>query len=82
LGRLLVYFPDAELSDGAAEAETAGYFDVWNAPPHDTWVGFYEDESTPDDSFRRYLVAWVPNVFEAAVARVGLRIPGSACALC
>ena len=29
-GRLLVYFPDAELSDGAAEKASKGFFDVYN----------------------------------------------------
>jgi hypothetical protein len=35
-GRLLAYFPDDDLSDGAAEAETNGFFDVHNTPPWDT----------------------------------------------
>src|SRR5690242_12115275 len=35
-GRILVYGPDEELSDGAAEAETHGFFDVNNCPPWDT----------------------------------------------
>src|SRR5689334_7231944 len=42
-GRLLVYFPDAELADGAAEAETNGFFDINDAPPWDTWVGLFSD---------------------------------------
>src|SRR5215831_9834479 len=37
-GRALVYFPDANLSDGAAEAESGGFFDVYNAPAWGTWV--------------------------------------------
>jgi hypothetical protein len=32
-GRLLAYFPDADLSDGAAEVESRGFFDVYNTPP-------------------------------------------------
>jgi hypothetical protein len=31
-GRLLVYFPDADLFDGAAEVASRGFFDVHNAP--------------------------------------------------
>ena len=59
-GQLLVYFPDAELADGAAEEETKGFFDVNNAPPWDTWVGFFRDDVASDSSYAHYLVAWVP----------------------
>ena len=63
-GRLLIYFPDAELSDGVAEQETAGYFDVYNAPPWDTWVGMFADPPPPRGSgYDKYLVAWVPQSF-------------------
>jgi hypothetical protein len=37
-GRLLIYFPNHDLACGAAEQETAGFFDVNNVPPWDTWV--------------------------------------------
>ena len=64
-GRLLVYFPDEELSDGAAEAESAGFFDVFNAPPWDTWVAWLDDDRS--GAARRYsgpyLVSWVPPSF-------------------
>jgi hypothetical protein len=59
-GRLLAYFPDADLSDGMAELETGGFFDVFNAPPWDTWVAFFEDPDERDLSYRAYLVAYVP----------------------
>lgn len=59
-GRLLLYFPDAELADGAAEAESRGFFDVNNAPPHATWVGIFRDDAPRDNSCATYLVAWVP----------------------
>jgi hypothetical protein len=67
-GRLLVYFPDADLSDGAAELETNGYFDVFNTPPWDTWVAFASDGAGADSSYGNYLVAWVPPVFLGAAA--------------
>jgi hypothetical protein len=35
-GRLLVYFPDEELWDGAAEVASSGFFDEHNAPPWGT----------------------------------------------
>jgi hypothetical protein len=67
-GRLLVYFPDAELSDGAAEAETNGFFDVENAPPWDTWVALFQDDPS-DLSYGTYLVSWVPGELVESVSR-------------
>ena len=58
-GRLLVYYPDAELSDGAAEQASQEFFDVYNAPPWGTWVGYFE-ETGSDESYGSYVVAWVP----------------------
>jgi hypothetical protein len=49
-GRLLLYSPDENLFDGAAQYSSKGFFDVDNIPPWDTWVCFTE----------RYLVSWVP----------------------
>ncbi|HEX6751622.1 MAG TPA: hypothetical protein VF092_30290 [Longimicrobium sp.] len=60
-GRLLVYFPEAELSDGAAEVATGGFFDVFNCPPWDTWLAFISD-ANPDPSYSSYLIAYVPPV--------------------
>ena len=54
-GRLLVYYPDEQLADGAAEVESGGFFDIENVPAWDTWVGLYQDERDDD-----YLVSWVP----------------------
>jgi hypothetical protein len=59
-GRLLLYFPDAELADGAAEVESQGFFDVNNSPPWDTWVGIFTDEAPESDSYATYLLSWVP----------------------
>jgi hypothetical protein len=53
-GKLLAYFPNEDLTCGAAEVATQGFLDVNNAPAWDTWIGFYEDER----GF--YLVSWVP----------------------
>ena len=60
-GRLLAYFPDAELSDGAAEFESHGFFDVFNEPPWDCWVGWFEASSARDESYRAFLLAWIPD---------------------
>lgn len=62
-GRLLVFGPDEELSDGAAEQATGGYFDVNNIPPWDTWVGFFEEPGGA------YLMSWVPPAFVSLVQR-------------
>jgi hypothetical protein len=62
-GRLLVYFPGADLCDGAAEAESNGFFDVYNTPPWDTWVAFVEESGNKDLSYSSYLISWVAPVF-------------------
>ena len=67
-GRLLAYFPDEELSDGAAEAETNGFFDINNAPPWDTWVALFR-EPRRDRSTADCLVSWVPETFTQSVDR-------------
>jgi hypothetical protein len=77
-GRLLAYFPDAELSDGAAEQETGGFFDVNNAPPWDTWVALFRDDRTTDRSYQEFLVSWVPPGF-VALAERGLSVNPESC---
>jgi hypothetical protein len=69
-GRLLVYFPEDNLSDGVAEAESLGFFDTDNIPPYDTWVWmvrnirpFKYKDGTPGEMEANYLVAWVPPEF-------------------
>jgi hypothetical protein len=49
-GKLLVYEPDDNVSDGASQYQTKGYFDLDDAPPWDTWVCYLE----------RHLISWVP----------------------
>jgi hypothetical protein len=60
-GRLLAYFPDADLADGAAEVASRGFFDLHNCPPWDTWVAL---RSAPalHASRRSVVLAWVPAV--------------------
>jgi hypothetical protein len=76
-GRLLVYFPDADLTDGAAEVASEGFFDVYNAPPWGTWVGYFED-GAPDPSYTAYLLAWVPNALVGAVG-AGIEVNPEQC---
>jgi hypothetical protein len=57
-GRLLACLPHLQLADGAPEAESRGFFDVYNTPPWDGWVAY---EAAADGSWD-LLVAWVPEV--------------------
>jgi hypothetical protein len=56
-GRIVAFQPGETLSDGAADAVTAGFFDLNNTPPWDTWVGFREGT----------LYAWIPQALEIVV---------------
>ncbi|WP_223643253.1 hypothetical protein [Corallococcus sp. EGB] len=68
-GRLLVYFPDDNTCDGAAELATRGYLDVDNMPPWDTWVGMFREDPESSTQSSDYLIAWVPPVFLDSVAQ-------------
>ncbi len=54
-GRLLAFFPDATLGDGAARVATGGLFDNDNRPVRDTWVCYIFEGSGLG-----YLVCWMP----------------------
>jgi hypothetical protein len=78
-GRLLIYFPNHDLACGAAEQETAGFFDINNVPPWDTWVAYFQDEQPNIDSFdTEYLIAWVPSVF-VGLANDGIDVNPEQC---
>ena len=78
-GRLLVYFPNNDLACGAAEQETAGFFDLNNVPPWDTWVDFFQNETANIDSFdTKYLIAWVPPEF-VSLANKGIDVNPEQC---
>jgi hypothetical protein len=80
-GRLLVYFPNNDLACGAAEQETAGFFDTNNVPPWDTWVAYFHDEQPNIDSFdTEYLIACVPPVF-VDLANDGINVNPEQCIL-
>jgi hypothetical protein len=67
-GRILVFAPDEELADGAAEEVTGGYLDVNNCPPWDTWVALTEF-SNGNKGRAAHLFAWVPPSFIDSVDR-------------
>lgn len=75
-GRLLIYFPDLELADGAAELESRGFLDVNNAPPWDTWVAFIQH----GQSNWSHLISWVPREF-VPLADAGIRVNPEECIL-
>lgn len=77
-GRLLAYFPDLDLVDGAAEVESGGFFDVHNTPPWDTWVAYVEDIQPASSTHRCYLVAWVPRAL-VQVAQAGIEVNPEEC---
>jgi hypothetical protein len=51
--KILVYWPSENVSDGASEALSKGFFDVNDAPPWDTWFYYV----------RKKLYSWVPGAF-------------------
>ena len=61
-GRILVYGPDEEMSDGAAEIESFGYLDINNCPPWDTWIALTEFADAKRGR-AAHLFSWVPPGF-------------------
>lgn len=55
-GRLLLFFPNHSLTDGAAHAASGGLVDYENCPPPATWVAWFGQA----DSFYDCLLAWIP----------------------
>ncbi|MDI1476872.1 hypothetical protein [Polyangium sp. y55x31] len=76
-GRLLVYFPDLNLADGAAEVASNGFFDVNNAPPYGSWVAYFEDNDA-EASSRSILLSWVPDAF-VPLADEGVQVNPEGC---
>ncbi len=65
-GRFLVYYPELNLADGAANVATNGFFTNHNLPPWDCWVDYFEEQILEDasvwnKSMRNYLLSWIPN---------------------
>jgi hypothetical protein len=51
-GRFLVYWPDEQSSDGSSQLASDGFFDIFDAPPWDTWIHY--------EPVHHFLVSWVP----------------------
>ncbi len=63
-GRVLLYDRNLNLGDGAANAESAGLFDVDNVPSWDLWIGYsYSDDaaSLPVPFTGDCLLCWIPD---------------------
>jgi len=50
-GKFLLYVPEENVSDGASELFSLGFFDENDAPPWDTWIAFSKNT----------LLSWVPS---------------------
>jgi hypothetical protein len=80
-GRLLIYDPDGNLSDGAAEERTRGFFDVENTPPWDTWLCYvHARDGEGWQPFDSYLISWVPPEL-VVLAEAGIQINPEECIL-
>jgi len=63
-GKLLLFYPDLSLFEGAAEAASRGFFDSDNVPAWDTWVYCGTDGSgSKRNSDEAFLVTWIPREF-------------------
>ena len=51
-GRLLLYIPSENVSDGASRFASNGFFDAYDCPPWDLWLRYSD----------RILISWVPEV--------------------
>ena len=60
-GKLMYFYPDGSLFDGAAEAASGGFFDCDNVPAWDTWVYYGSDSSGERENCDiNLLVSWIP----------------------
>jgi hypothetical protein len=78
-GDLLLYLPDQQLADGAAQQASGGFFDVHDVPAWDTWVALMRDERA-ELSSRDQLICFVPHELRQAVQR-GIDVNPEGCIL-
>lgn len=74
-GRLLGYEPDGTVFDGASQSVTGGFFNVYDEPPWDLWIGYLVEIG---DRAREYLVCWIPPTF-INTAEDGIAVNPVAC---
>ncbi|MBI3651431.1 MAG: hypothetical protein HY231_10465 [Acidobacteria bacterium] len=56
-GKLLAYFPDENVWDGASEVASFEFLDGRDAPAWDTWVGLFKNPS------RDFILSYIPQSF-------------------
>jgi hypothetical protein len=56
-GKLLAYFPDETVWDGASEAASMEFFDVLDVPAWDTWVGLFREQRGD------FIISYIPECF-------------------
>jgi hypothetical protein len=56
-GKLLAYFPDENVCDGASEVASFGFLDVRDAPAWDTWIGLFKNPSSD------FILSYIPKSF-------------------
>ena len=59
-GRVMLYFPDEQLADGASAEASGGYFDLENAPPWDTWMWIEDALLHAQAWFTWWIATYVP----------------------
>lgn len=47
-GKLLYYIPESQIADGASEVASAGFIDLYDTPPWDTWIAYITTQSRED----------------------------------
>jgi hypothetical protein len=78
-GRLLLFYPDETLSDGAAELSSYGLFDFDNEPPWDALVWYVPSDRWPeDDRLTSFGVYWIPPQL-LDLADAGVQVNPEAC---
>jgi len=77
-GKLLLYYPEDSLFDGAAELASGGFFTANNEPPWNTWL-FYGviDLGLPGEA-EGYLLSWVPEEY-VRIAQRGIDVNPEGC---
>ena len=77
-GRLLIYCPGDDVSDGTSGLESENFFDEFSAPPWDTWIGIFTQKHPNLDEQTEYLLAYVPEQL-IDLANQGINVNITAC---
>ena len=67
-GKLLLYVPSENVSDGASRFASNGFFDAYDCPPWDLWLQYSD----------RTLISWVPEIL-FPLAQAGIEVNAVDC---